>query len=191
MKSKRPRYLGTSPLEQSTIDSITQLRDGRSLTLTFSGDSDTTIRTYRNKIYAYLNKVGIKQYFRLYLEGENKIPNILRIKRLGQQFKTTFLGSSDEDRVSSWVIENLDDFNDIKDSDKVMSTINKAVKQSLLFDSDVWKAYKSWEEIILGSDEVSAKIPTTKFEDKLKTLEQSLTTTQPVGKPTKKGEPKP
>lgn len=174
MKPRKPRYLGAPPLEQSTIDSISRLKDGRSLTLTFSESSDTTIRTYRNKVYAYLNKLGIKQFFRLYLEGENEIPNILRIKRLGQQFKTTFLTSSDEDRIADWVIENLGDFDSIKDSDKVMLTIARVIKENNLSESDLIKAHESWKEIILGINETSDK-----FETKLGILEQSLVESQP------------
>lgn len=135
---------------------IFSLKEGQSFSEKIS--SPNSLETFRNQIYSFLHRKGIKLFYRIYREND-----ILKIKRL-QTFTRQPIGE-EFGKVSNFVSDKLFD---IEDEEKAKNLILSAIETGTLSEPDFFPAFNEWKEKIIGNSKEE------NFERKFQILKQTL-----------------
>lgn len=136
------KYDGTKTnIPRSLQEQIESLNEGKSLFIEIA--SDCHIKTFQNKVYAFLHRAGIKPLYRIYAEDR-----ILRIRRLSEESDYKILIDSQPlTSIENFVIDNM---RDIEDEAEAMERIKLGIENKELREENIISTYEEWRRGIKG-----------------------------------------
>lgn len=157
------KYRGIKAIiPQNLQEQIESLAEGKSLFVEVT--SDFNIKTFQNKVYAFLHQSGIKPLFRIYVEEK-----VLRIRRLRGESICNIL--TQEQPLTSAENFVADQMFDIENETEAMDRISLGVKNKELNDSDIIFVFQEWKRAIKG-ESVESSTPSPNQEEKTSAWDQ-------------------